>query len=73
MTPQGKRAARRATVALTRRQVEAILLDMGWEREDVTAFWRLARRETREPGCLDAERRKYWQQFMPPIDTRGQQ
>jgi hypothetical protein len=44
MTPQGKRAARRATVALTRRDVENILVhSMGWEPEDVTAFWRLAR------------------------------
>jgi hypothetical protein len=68
MTPRGKRAARRVTVALTRHQVEAIILDMGWDAEDVTAFWRLARRETREPGCLDAERRKYGQQFMPPVD-----
>lgn len=72
MTPRGKRAARRATVALTRAQVEAIFLDMGWEPEDVTAFWHLARRETREPGCLDAERRKYVQ-FVLPIDTGGQQ
>lgn len=73
MTARGKRAARRETVALTRSQVEAILLDMGWEHEDVTTFWRLARRETREPGCLDAERRKYWRQFISPIDTGGQQ
>jgi hypothetical protein len=73
MTPRGKRAARRATVALTRAQVEAIFLDMGWEHEDVATFWRLARREMRETGCLDAERRKYCQQFILPIDTAGQQ
>ncbi|MEA2875111.1 MAG: hypothetical protein QOF14_307 [Hyphomicrobiales bacterium] len=45
MTRQGKRSARRETVALTRRDVEHILVrNMGWESEDVTAFWRLARR-----------------------------
>lgn len=51
--------ARRATVALTRAQVESIAYDMGWEPEDAAAFWQLARREAQKPGCLDRERREY--------------
>lgn len=59
MTPSSRQQARRATVALTRPQIEIILIDyMGWEDEDVTAFWRLARRETRSPGTLSRELRK---------------
>lgn len=68
MSREGKCAARRATVALTCQQVASILMDMGWEDEDAATFWRLARRETRHPGCLHAERRKYWQPFI----TEGQ-
>jgi hypothetical protein len=30
--------ARRETVALTRRQVEEIIHDMGWEHEDAATF-----------------------------------
>ena len=44
-------------VTLTRDQIASILHDMGWEDEDVTVFWRLAPRETRDPRCLDRERR----------------
>jgi len=38
-------AARPETVALTRKQISAILVDdMGWEPIDVRVFWRLARK-----------------------------
>ena len=64
MTAAKPRWARRVTVALTRSQVESILYDMGWEPEDAAAFWQLARRESRNPGCLDRARRKYWHRFL---------
>lgn len=52
MTPSSCQQARRATVALTRRDVAHILVrEMGWEPEDVTAFWRLARRMQDAPSC----------------------
>lgn len=45
--------ARRETVVLTRQAVEAILVaQMGWEPEDATTFWQLARRETASPGII---------------------
>ena len=45
-----KRLAHPATATLTRRQVEAILHNMGWEPEDVTVFWRLARKAQPKAG-----------------------
>jgi len=39
------------SVTLTRRDVEAIVIhNMGWEPEDVTAFWFLARHYKRKGG-----------------------
>jgi len=64
MTGGQIKRARRETVALSRAQVESILHDMGLEDEDVVSFWRLARRETRDPGCLDRERRVYFQRML---------
>jgi hypothetical protein len=51
-------------VKLTRKQVEQITYDMGWESEDADAFWELARRETKDPGCLERENRAYWQRVL---------
>jgi hypothetical protein len=50
MTPSSRHsAARRVTVALTRRDVLAILVgEMGWDECDVDAFWRLAKRRHKE-------------------------
>ncbi len=52
-------------VTLARDQIASILHDVGWEDEDVTVFWRLARRETRAPGCLAREHRAYLARVMP--------
>lgn len=56
MSPLNKHAA---AIALTRCQVDSIMYDMGLESEDVASFWRLARRETRDPGCLRRQRIRY--------------
>lgn len=64
MTAGKQRKARRSAVALSRAQVESILHDMGWEPEDANVFWRMARRESRDPGCLARARRKYWHRFL---------
>lgn len=64
MTPFLSKSARRETVALTRRQVEQIVCDMGWEPEDADVFWDLACRETSEPGCLERECEAYWQRVF---------
>lgn len=72
MTPSSHQKARRATVALTRRDVENILVhNMGWEHEDVTAFWRLARRETREPGFLERDLRRQFAQAFGKLMADG--
>ena len=47
------------TVTLTRAQIASIHHDMGWEPEDTTTFWRYARREDAEPGCLARKRAAY--------------
>lgn len=58
MSRHGKSAARRETVALTRADIENILVHaMGWEHEDVTTFWRLARAEMRAPGTIRRKNR----------------
>lgn len=72
MTPSGHQQARRATVALTRHQVESICHDMGWGPEDAEAFWKFARHEARDPGCLDRERRAYWERIVQQAEG-GQQ
>jgi hypothetical protein len=65
MTPSSRKGARRATVALTRHQVEMILVHhMGWEHEDVTTFWRVALRESREPGYIARRSNKLWAKFL---------
>jgi hypothetical protein len=64
--------ARRATVALSRPQVEFICYSMGWEYEDTAAFWRLARRETRNPGCLKRESRKVGHRIIKSLMDGGQ-
>lgn len=64
-----KPAARRATVALTRKDVANILTFMGWEPEDVTVFWWNTRRETRNPGILEREMREELQRAFPPEDS----
>lgn len=47
MTSRKKPSCRPATVTLTRRDVETILVrTMGWEPIDVTSFWRVARQIT---------------------------
>ena len=56
--------ARRKTAVLTRKQVEQIVYDMGWESEDADVFWDLASRETRDPGCLERENDAYWQRVL---------
>jgi hypothetical protein len=61
MTARNVRKARRVTVALSRAQVESIVFDMGWEPEDADVLWDCAMRETRNPGCLERARRKYFQ------------
>ncbi|MGE3227887.1 MAG: hypothetical protein AB7J30_00410 [Hyphomicrobium sp.] len=43
MTSRRKPSARPATVTLTRREVEIVLVHhMGWEDIDVASFWRVA-------------------------------
>lgn len=69
MTPAMRK---QGTVTLTRDQLASILHDMGWEDEDVSVLWRLARREMREPGCLARERRSYWARVMKQFDLGGQ-
>jgi hypothetical protein len=64
MTAGKAKRARRATVALSRAQVASILHDMGWEEEDVAVFWRYARREQRDPGCLARARQDYWRRII---------
>lgn len=51
--PSNSRRSTATTCTLTRRQVATILIDyMGWEPDDVSAFWRLAKREAQSPRCL---------------------
>jgi hypothetical protein len=46
MIPSASKRARRETVALTFPQIERIMIEhLGFEFEDVAAFWRLACRE----------------------------
>ena len=60
MTPTTRQQARRATVVLTRQQIEMIVSDMGWEPEDADVFWQMARRENRNPGSIERDRTAYW-------------
>jgi hypothetical protein len=64
MTSRSNGPKRAARVSLTRRQVDSILYDMGWESEDLASFWRLARRETRHPGSLRRERVRHFRSIM---------
>lgn len=51
MTSSPRQTKPVTTVALTRRQIEDILVgQMGWEHSDVTAFWRLAQRHHTDGG-----------------------
>lgn len=51
MTSLQAQAATAPSVTLTRRDVESIVISqMGWEPEDVDAFWFLARNHKRTGG-----------------------
>jgi hypothetical protein len=52
------------SVTLTRQQVADIIIDMGWEPGDASAFWTLARRKHADPGYLARVRDAYVQGIL---------
>lgn len=56
----------RRAITLTRRQIESIIHNMGWEPEDAQTFLKMAKREMRDPGILDREEAAY---FRPLIEA----
>lgn len=48
------------SITLNRSQVEDIITDMGLDPDDADSFWKMAKREQRDPGCLTRERQAYF-------------
>jgi hypothetical protein len=48
------------TVTLTRAQIDSIHINMSLESIDTTNFWRLARKENADPGCVARRREEYF-------------
>jgi hypothetical protein len=55
-------------VALTHRQIESIIHNLGWEPEDAETFIKMATREMCDPGVLDREEAGCFRQAIQAMD-----